>query len=93
MPQGESRPAVFLCLKTGRKGVISCGLFVLIKWILLTDLVIKGREVIRMTLNIFFISVTFKRHKESLQEAERNEMIEKLYEQNKERQLSVYHLL
>jgi hypothetical protein len=42
MPQGESRPAVFLCLKTGRKGVISCGLFVLIKWILLTDLVIKG---------------------------------------------------
>ncbi|NYE05125.1 uncharacterized protein (TIGR02413 family) [Bacillus niacini] len=65
----------------------------LIKWILLTDLVIKGIEVIRMTLNIFFISVTFKRHKESLQEAERNEMIEKLYEQNKERQLSVYHLL
>ncbi|MDQ0975758.1 uncharacterized protein (TIGR02413 family) [Neobacillus niacini] len=46
-----------------------------------------------MTLNIFFISVTFKRHKESLQEAERNEMIEKLYEQNKAHQLSVYHLL
>ncbi|MFS0775879.1 YrzI family small protein [Neobacillus sp. 3P2-tot-E-2] len=46
-----------------------------------------------MTLNIFFISVTFKKHEESLQEAERNEMIEKLYEQNKARRLSVYHLL
>jgi uncharacterized protein (TIGR02413 family) len=46
-----------------------------------------------MTLNIFFISVTFKKRKESLQQAARNEMIEKLYEKNKERQLSVYHLL
>jgi uncharacterized protein (TIGR02413 family) len=53
----------------------------------------KGKVVIVMTLNIFFISVTFKKHKESLQEAERNEMIEKLYEQNKARRLSVYHLL
>jgi uncharacterized protein (TIGR02413 family) len=82
-----------LCLKTGRKGVISCGLFAPIKWILSTNLVIKGREVIMMTLNIFFISVTFKKRKESLQQAARNEMIEKLYEQNKARQLSVYHLL
>ena len=46
-----------------------------------------------MTLNIFFISVTFKKRKESLQQAARNEMIEKLYEQNKERQISIYHLL
>jgi uncharacterized protein (TIGR02413 family) len=53
----------------------------------------KRKVVIVMTLNIFFISVTFKKHKESLQEAERNEMIEKLYEQNKARRLSVYHLL
>jgi uncharacterized protein (TIGR02413 family) len=64
-----------------------------VKWILLTSLVIKGREVIVMTLNIFFISITLKKRKESLQQAERNEMIEKLFEQNKERQLSVYHLL
>lgn len=48
---------------------------------------------IQMTLNIFFISITLKKRKESLQQAERNEMIEKLFEQNKERQLSVYHLL
>ncbi|WP_082799353.1 YrzI family small protein [Neobacillus niacini] len=46
-----------------------------------------------MTLNIFFISITLKKHKESFQQAARNEMIEKLYEQNKERQLSLYHLL
>ncbi|MCM3692336.1 YrzI family small protein [Neobacillus niacini] len=46
-----------------------------------------------MTLNIFFISITLKKRKESLQQAKRNEMVEKLFEQNKERQLSVYHLL
>lgn len=46
-----------------------------------------------MTLNIFFISITFKKHKESFQQATRNEMIEKLYEQNKERQLTIHHLL
>jgi hypothetical protein len=93
MPQGECCPAVFLCLKIGRKGVISCGLFVLIKWIFLSNLVIKGREVIVMTLNIFFISITFNQHKESLQQAARNEMVEKLYEQNKDRQLTMHHLL
>jgi uncharacterized protein (TIGR02413 family) len=82
-----------LCLKIGRKGVISCGFFALILWIFSTKVAIKGREVIVMTLNIFFISITLKKRKESLQQAERNEMIEKLFEQNKERQLSVYHLL
>jgi uncharacterized protein (TIGR02413 family) len=46
-----------------------------------------------MTLNIFFISITLKRREESLQQATRNEMIEKLYEQNKERQMSFHHLL
>ena len=46
-----------------------------------------------MTLNIFFISITFKKRQESLQQATRNEMIEKLYEQNKDRQASVYHLM
>ncbi len=46
-----------------------------------------------MTLNIFFISITFKKHQESLEQATRNETIEKLYEQNKERQLSIYHLI
>jgi uncharacterized protein (TIGR02413 family) len=51
------------------------------------------KEVIVMTLNIFFISITFKKHQESLEQATRNETIEKLYEQNKERQLSIYHLI
>lgn len=46
-----------------------------------------------MTLNIFFISITFKKRIESLQQAARNEMVEKLYEQNKERQLNLHHLL
>ena len=46
-----------------------------------------------MTLNIFFISITFKKRQESLHQATRNEMIEKLYEQNKDRQASVYHLM
>ena len=46
-----------------------------------------------MTLNIFFISITFKKRQESLQKATRNEMIEKLYEEHKDRQISVYHLM
>jgi uncharacterized protein (TIGR02413 family) len=35
--------------------------------------------VIVMTLNIFFISITLKKRKESLQQATRNETIEKLF--------------
>lgn len=46
-----------------------------------------------MTLNIFFISITFKKRQESLEQAKRNETIEKLYQQNKERQFSTYHLI
>ena len=46
-----------------------------------------------MTLNIFFISITFKKRQESLEEAKQNEMVEKLYEQHKDRQISVYHLM
>ncbi|MEH7112011.1 YrzI family small protein [Neobacillus niacini] len=46
-----------------------------------------------MTLNIFFISITFKKRQESLQQATRNEMVEKLYEQHKDRQVSMYHLM
>jgi uncharacterized protein (TIGR02413 family) len=62
-------------------------------WVFLAIITLKGSGVMVMTLNIFFISITLTKRKESLQQAERNEMIEKLYEQNKERQLSVYHLL
>ncbi|WP_335487191.1 YrzI family small protein [Neobacillus niacini] len=91
MPQGECCPAVFLCLKFGRKGVISCGLFASTFWIYFTILPMKGCD--SMTLNIFFISITFKKRQESLQQATRNEMVEKLYEQHKDRQVSMYHLM
>jgi uncharacterized protein (TIGR02413 family) len=46
-----------------------------------------------MTLNILFFSITVKKRKESLQEAIRNEMIEKLYDQHKDRQVTAYHLM
>lgn len=46
-----------------------------------------------MTLNVFFLSITIKKRKINLQEAARNEMAEKLYEQNKDRQVSVHHFM
>lgn len=46
-----------------------------------------------MTLNILFLSITIKKRKESLQESEQNEMVEKLYEEHKDRQIALYHLM
>jgi uncharacterized protein (TIGR02413 family) len=46
-----------------------------------------------MTLNILFFSVTVKKRKESLEEAIRNEIIEQLYDQHKDRQVTAYHLM
>jgi uncharacterized protein (TIGR02413 family) len=46
-----------------------------------------------MTLNIFFFSITIKKRQVNLFEAAQNEMAEKLYEQNKDRQVSVHHFL
>jgi uncharacterized protein (TIGR02413 family) len=46
-----------------------------------------------MTLNILFFSITVKKRKESLEEAIRNEMIEQLYDQSKDRQVTAYHLM
>jgi uncharacterized protein (TIGR02413 family) len=43
-----------------------------------------------MTLNIIFFSITIKKRKVSTQEAVHQEMVEKLYEQNKDRQASMY---
>ncbi|MGG3469335.1 YrzI family small protein [Neobacillus pocheonensis] len=45
-----------------------------------------------MTLNLVFFSLTIKKRKLNLEEAVRQEMVEKLYEQNKDRQISMYHL-
>lgn len=46
-----------------------------------------------MTLNIFFISITFKKRTVSLQEAANQERVEMLYEQNRDRQLSMHHFM
>jgi uncharacterized protein (TIGR02413 family) len=45
-----------------------------------------------MTLNIIFFSITIHKRKMNLEEAVHQEMIEKLYEQSKDRQFSMYHL-
>ncbi|CAH2715485.1 hypothetical protein BACCIP111895_02669 [Neobacillus rhizosphaerae] len=46
-----------------------------------------------MTLNIFFFSITFKKREVSLQEAAQQEVVEKLYQQNRDRQISMHHLM
>ncbi|CAH2715484.1 hypothetical protein BACCIP111895_02668 [Neobacillus rhizosphaerae] len=46
-----------------------------------------------MTLNIFFFSITFKKREVSLQEAVQQEMVEKLYEENRDRQISMLHFM
>lgn len=46
-----------------------------------------------MTLNIFFFTITIKKRKVSLEEALQQEMVEKLYEQNKDRQISMYRYM
>lgn len=46
-----------------------------------------------MTLNIFFISITIKKRKMSPQEIAHQEMVEQLYEQNKDRQVSMHRLM
>lgn len=46
-----------------------------------------------MTLNIFFLSITIKKREISVEEAIHQEQVEKLYEQNKDRQISVHHFM
>jgi uncharacterized protein (TIGR02413 family) len=46
-----------------------------------------------MTLNIFFLSITINKRKMDLQDAAQQEMVERLYEQNKDRQISMYHVM
>ncbi|MDQ0197210.1 YrzI family small protein [Neobacillus ginsengisoli] len=40
-----------------------------------------------MTMNILFFSITIKKRQLSLEDAAHQEMVEKLYEQNKDRQI------
>ncbi|MFZ7945484.1 MULTISPECIES: YrzI family small protein [Bacillaceae] len=46
-----------------------------------------------MTLNIFFLTITIHKRKMSLEEAAHQEMVEKLYEKNKDRQASMYRIM
>jgi len=49
----------------------------------------KGSET-KMTLNILFLTITIRKRKISTEEAVHQEMVEKLYEQYKDRQISMY---
>ncbi|TDK61634.1 YrzI family small protein [Bacillus salipaludis] len=44
-----------------------------------------------MTLNILFLSITIKKRRISAEEAMHQEMVEKLYEENRDRQISMHH--
>jgi len=46
-----------------------------------------------MTLNIFFLTITINKRKISLKEAEHQEMVERLYEKNKDRQATMYRVM
>ncbi|MBO0959414.1 YrzI family small protein [Neobacillus sp. MM2021_6] len=46
-----------------------------------------------MTLNIFFLTITIRKRKMSPEEATHQEMVEKIYEQNKERQASMFRIM
>lgn len=50
------------------------------------------KEVEPMTLNILFFSITIHKRKMNLEEAVHQELVEKLYEQNKDRHASMNHL-
>ncbi|MFD0827463.1 YrzI family small protein [Neobacillus sp. M.A.Huq-85] len=44
-----------------------------------------------MTLNILFLSITIKKRRISVEEAMHQEMVERLYEENRDRQISMHH--
>ncbi|MFJ7726625.1 YrzI family small protein [Neobacillus sp. NPDC097160] len=46
-----------------------------------------------MTINLLFFTISIKKRKISLEEAVQEEMIEKLYDNNKEKQISIHRLM
>lgn len=46
-----------------------------------------------MTLNILFFSITIRKRQVNLEDAARQEMVEKLYEQNRDRQISMHRVM
>ncbi len=51
------------------------------------------KEEPKMTLNIFFLTITIKKRKMSVNDAVHQEMVEKLYEKNKDQQISMPHFM
>ncbi|WML59653.1 YrzI family small protein [Neobacillus sp. PS2-9] len=46
-----------------------------------------------MTLNILFLTITINKRRMSLEEAAHQEMVDKLYEKNRDRQVSMHRLM
>ncbi|MBL4953027.1 YrzI family small protein [Neobacillus sp. YIM B02564] len=46
-----------------------------------------------MTINIAFLTITFKKRKRTMEEMLHQETIEQLYEQHKNRQFSLYRIM
>jgi uncharacterized protein (TIGR02413 family) len=46
-----------------------------------------------MTLNILFLSITIKKREISMEEAVHQEQIKKIYEETKDRQISVHRMM
>lgn len=46
-----------------------------------------------MTLNILFLTITISKRKMSVEEVAQQQMVEQLYEQNKDRQMSMYRMM
>ncbi|MDQ1144949.1 MAG: YrzI family small protein [Bacillus sp. (in: firmicutes)] len=46
-----------------------------------------------MTLNILFFSITIKKREVDLEKIAQQEMVDKLYDQNKDRQISMHHFM
>ncbi|WP_251554755.1 YrzI family small protein [Neobacillus muris] len=46
-----------------------------------------------MTLHILFLTITISKRKVSAAEAQHQQMVESLYEQNKDRQIAMYRMM
>ena len=46
-----------------------------------------------MTLNILFLTITINKRRISLEEATHQEMVDKLYEKNRDRQVSMHRFM
>ncbi|WP_413308614.1 YrzI family small protein [Bacillus sp. 1P10SD] len=46
-----------------------------------------------MTLNILFLTITINKRRISLEEAAHQEMVDKLYEKNRDRQVSMHRFM